>query len=608
MDDAIDSFQSKIENGSLKILENILNWTSLGIELDDLLVAAEKILISLVESGFKEKVKNRRKEIGGKRAGLQEVCELVLDEMFGELSYSVTQSYYELLGDIQKRLQDDFPGLSMGKKVSGDVTKFSLGVGEADQVLDALFSPDSPFPLAVDRVLIASRPRQELINVNRERFPDTVLRFCIKDIAKLPNTTFGNRFNKSVIDGADAIIFLLDLKKPEYSLKETCDAVAKESGILFNMTKRSVPTTLLFTRADELITAKVRRASSSFVLKEEDYKKFASAAIEEVEGIVDRCSESLACEENSWLNKQYKDISWLSLWWENDCALQRTLVDSGYKLRFEPSWLFTKVVDLVKVAEINSLPFEVERPIRVEVEDSTKPPFIVRIDSSHLGAVCNQIQWYLTENKEEVHGYVVQDKVPQILATDAYNYLVNLRAGLGHTSKSLIGGRFTINMLGLLKKALLREIPDFSAIFPRESFEVDISNLSESALSRIVKAFNCNPLAECKDLDEFAVVCENSNSVTQQVISDRCWDFLARYEVFRSLIDRVAFDLICDNYTIRAAIARICKTYTSYDRVIREIQGYFWEFFRYEHFSEACAYSFLGNMEKMLNKWFVMDL
>ena len=99
--------------------------------------------------------------------------------------------------------------------------------------MEVLFDPYAPYSLIIDHISIACRPRNELIEIAKEKSPDLPFRFCIRDTMGLTQKGIDAASTKDALEAAlnckaDAILFLLSLEDRDDTLTECCKALMEK--------------------------------------------------------------------------------------------------------------------------------------------------------------------------------------------------------------------------------------------------------------------------------------------------------------------------------------------------------------------------------------------
>lgn len=560
---------------------------------EELKKSLAQILGYMADLDFDKKVKERRDELKSGKAKLKlaEVRELVFEEMFEETPEEIKEDYHQWLAHvgrvIERRLRD-----AIGDALfSGGVVRYSLDAGDdGKKVLSALLDPKAPYSLLIDHISVACRPREELIQMAREKYEGLPLRICIQDTMGMTQEGIGAKDVSDALETAlnckaDVILFLMSLEERDDTQAECCKAVQEK---IEGLKKKGldIPVHVLYTKADRILENMIaKKNKDDLYISQKTYDANILAVIEELQAMVDEYSGMIPKEEVEWLSMRYLAES----------PILKALEDASLRRHFEPEGLFEKIVDCSMKTLQGMLPEGVTNPFFVTALDPDLPVVQVSVDPVKIGSIMKGMQRQLSMESSIVNEYVIPDKTPCLHGRSVECYWGKLQKGLGHTTWANVYGNFSINMKGLLRRMLTTYMGSFKTLQDHCAVALAADNLSDDELRKAVKFLTKN--------DDPALGDRNS-------ALERLYGFYQDYFMtptrFGLVVDRVAFDMSYGNDELKKKLHAIyCQT-PGYDRAMRKLQYYFRDFFGNEDFRRILAEELGSVMTDMVNKAFLV--
>ena len=203
---------------------------------------ARQILEAIDGFEFNKLVKEKRKELQGQKIKISDIRYMVFEQMWDELDEAIKEPYENWLSYLEKRVINELVAV-IGEKAFNDGEVLMLSTEDNDeyeygaQILEDLFDPFTPFGLIIDEIVLASRPRMEMLELSNNSSQDQPLRFCLRDTMGITQVSAEPTEIRSALDSAlnckpDSIMFLLSLEERDDVLKECCDALAEIRSIM----------------------------------------------------------------------------------------------------------------------------------------------------------------------------------------------------------------------------------------------------------------------------------------------------------------------------------------------------------------------------------------
>lgn len=599
-EDTMDAFDEKIFEQIIEPEEAHYHLGQIKDEicLDGLKDALAPVLDYMVENEFKAKVRKRRDEYKSKKVKLPEVREMIFEEMLEDMSEDIKAGYDEWLnklgGIVEERLLK-----SIGNEMCNqEMVQYSLDDGgKGINVLATLFDPYAPYSLVIDHILIACRPRKELIDIAKVKSPNLPFRFCIRDTMGLTQKGIDATSTKEGLEvalncKADTILFLLSLEERDDTLIECCRALVEKKEELMKKSNLDTSVYILFTKADRKVENLInKRNTGDLYIDEKTYTQNIQEVLADIENMVHEYADMLPQEEVGWLSMRYL----------KDSYILKSLEGDDRKQNFEPEGLFEKIVDYSMKTLRGTLPAGVKNPLFVTAIEPDKPAIQVSVDPEKIKAEIESMQYRLCHETEIVNGYVIDDKTPRLHGRSVYCYWNNLMIGLGHKTNASVYGNFSINMKGLLKRMLSNAFVSFAKFNDNSAVKFTADNLEDDMLMKVLKILSGNDELEAG---------MNPALGERNIALQRMYEFYVQYFMdesrFASLIDRVAFDLSYGNPELKQFLTNIYSNTHGYDGAMRKLQGSFKAFFGSDHFAKILISELDQVMTEMVNKSFII--
>lgn len=547
-----------------------------NISYKELQEALEPILSYITEDDFKSKVNQRKNELKSKRIKLAEVREMVFEEMFEKMPTDIKSKYTKWLEKIGEEIEIKLKHEIGTELFEGKPLQCNLeGDNNADSVLKTLFDPFAPYSLVIDHILMACRPRQELIDIKEKTksWNNLPFRLCIRDTMGLTQTGMSAASIKNALEAAlnckaDSILFLLPLDQREDTLSECCKALVEKKKELKERRNLDISVYVLFTKADRMVENLINKCGTGELYIDENiYRANINEVLRNLEKKVDSYVETFSLEK--------KKVSWLSMRYLKDSYLLKVL-EGDERKHFEPDGLFENIVNYSMETFRETSLVKDESSQLITVKDFDKSAIQVVVDRNKLEDQIKIIQNELSRNPSIVNEYLISDKTPRIHGRSVVCYWRNLAIGLGYKTNASVYGNFTINMKGLLIRVLNATLGSFDKLDNAVEFNVDnvdtIGNLS-------------NNISDLKEL---------------------CSKYFVEESRFAILMDRVAYDLSYNNPYLKERLTEIYCEEPDYDNSMRKLQKFFRNFFECSTFPKMFVEELSQIMTEMVNKAFII--
>jgi GTP-binding protein EngB required for normal cell division len=555
---------------------------------------------------FNERVKVKKKELEKQKVVMSTIRRMVFEDMWNELDPDLLVDYYKWLNSIGEEIMNMLNRLVGAGHGLGEISEYSVEQGDVlpygGLILQSLFDPFQPYSLVVEDIVLACRPRTELIEKADEDIP---LRFCLRDTMGLNQVDMDENSIKDALDIAlncspDSILLLMNLEERDDVIAECCDVIGEKIG---KAKKLDVPVNVIFTKADRIIGNIINKVEKTTVeLTQADYNRHIDTAINHMENSIDSYLKKLPQKSATWLSIRYLE--------ERIDPIQIALkaLGSDKLVKFKPEGLYQKIDEITRDTQTRILPKGMKAPVFVTAIDTEKPAVSLKVDGSLISDVFKQMQITLTEDKAVVNGYTITTNYI-INGRSVVTYYNKLQRGQGHTTRALVYGNFSINMKGMLNKILCNSIPDFATLYESEVVSTLIDNLEESEIDRMIEAFDAN-----HEITEFAFA--DINPAIFEGLSPKVRKSQKLHCIFRHyfnssdkyymVMDKVAFNLSYGNKRIQNTIDKVYNKPISYDATIREMQNTFKKIFASQAFADIIAEEIGAAMTELVNKMFII--
>lgn len=601
IDDTLDAFDETVFN---RIIEPEAANYHLGqirekISANELKQSLRPILDYMIENDFQAKAKTRKESFKGKKVKLQDIREMVFMEMIEEMPDDVSNRYRTWMKQVKQIVDENLREAITNQLYNQDMMQCHLEMNDyATTILTSLFDPNAPHSLLVDHIMIACKPREELIKTAHENYPGFPLRFSVRDTMGLTQTGIDAKstnegFEAALNYNADSIIFLLSLEERDDTLSECCKALITKSEDLH--TKRKLDTSLyvLFTKADRKVENYLNKCvDGNLFITQETYTKNIKDALISLENSVDTYASALQKEDVDWVSMRYVENSYIF------SSLNQ--LNDPRKNHFVPQGLFSKIVDYVMGTLTRSLPAGVTKPLFVSVSDPDQPAVQVHVNAGKIQLDIQDIQHRLCKEKEIINGYIIDPKTPQIHGRSVVTYWHNLAIGLGHITHASVYGNFAINMKGLIKRMLRDIFPSFATLDKNNVITFTADNLTDEVLLDVFKS-----LLETDDLTTGFNPALGERNIALQRLYDFYLQFFMNEYRYSSLLDRVAYNLSYGNKEVKQMLTAVYEYTPGYDKTMRNLQESFKTFFESPTFERILVEELAKNMTDMVNKSFI---
>lgn len=598
IEDTLDAFDKNVMDSIIEPEEAHYHLGQIKefISLESLKNALVPILNFMIAKDFKNKVRVRKEELKSKKVKLSEVREMIFEEMFEDMPENINLSYTEWLNSIGSVTE-----CKLKEAIGDEIFEEKMHQYHLDNkgvsVLEALFDPYAPYSLLIDHILIACRPRQELIDIARVKAPDLPFRFSIRDTMGLTQKGIDATSTKEALEvalncKADTILFLLSLEERDDTLSECCKALVEKKEELKKKSSLDASVYVLFTKADRKVENLInKRNIGGLYIDANTYSENIQDVLEVLENMVHDYANMLPQEEVGWLSMRYLKDSYILKALENDSR----------RRNFEPEGLFEKIVDYAMKTLRGTLPKGVNKPLFITARNPDKNAINVSVQSGKIKAAIERMQYSLCEETEIVNGYVIGKKTPRLHGKSVYTYWRNLTVGLGHTTNASVYGNFSINMKGLLKRMLTNSFSSFKDFDECRAIELTADNLKDSALIDMVKE-----LMGTDEIDLGMNPALGERNIALQKLYEFYIEYFTSSSRFASLIDCVAYDMSYGNPSVKKELREAYNVALGYDGAMRNLQAYFKKFFGSEQFEEILISELNQVMTDMVNKTFIV--
>lgn len=605
------------ENLDEEFIEKVFEPEDKAYHLKDLVPEIDlnemtAVLIPLLEEAdkakpsFYDRVAEKKKMYPkSSKKPIAEIRRMVFEdiiEALGENS-NIWKKYFGWLNGIGDTVKDKLQSVLGEIPAQDRIYEFDLGEVGADtkgaRVLRELFDPYKPYSLVIEEMTLISRPRRELIELNREDYP---LRFCLRDTMGLNQLEDGEAYIKEALDVAlstipDSIMLLLNLEERDKTLSESCDAIGKK---LKEASKLDVPVRILLTKADRIIESKVNANKEAVSIQLTDYENHILGAIEEVKNLRKPYLDMFPEQEVDWISLRYHE--------EKIDPIQLSLkaLESEHVRRFTPEGLYDAVYSAIVETQKRVLPKGFTYPVFVSVIDENKPAIGFEANEGLLMAEVSDIQNKLTTDKAVINGYQITDST-RIHGRSVVCYYNNLRQGRGYTTHAKVYGNFSINMKGLLFNLLSQYIPKFTTLYIAKVIKTVTNNIGTEDLGKLIGMMD--PDGHLTDIalkDVNPALIESIDDRNTQILHIIFKDYFENSDKYYSVIDKVAKGLSYSNKCIGDQIDAVYQMPISYDDTIRIMQAKFLEIFKEDNFCNLIAKEIGTAMTEMANKMFII--
>lgn len=574
-----------LKNALSPILEEIENKTP-GYE--------ERV--KLLKSGYK---KNPPKE----KVKISEIRRKVFDEMWDEVEEDFKSDYKELLDEIGNNLTDRLEALFETKLDENIIYEYSTRKDSdykyGGKVLEELFDSTMPYSLLIEEIVLACRPREAIIEENSEM----PVRFCLRDTMGLTQNDIGEGTIKDALDIAlncnpDSILVLLSLEERDDILERSMDAISTRFARAKTL---KVPIHVLYTKADKLIeTIIYRKPRKDVEIRQEDYDKYVSEAIKELEKKLDIYGHRLSIADWHWLSLRFKE--------ESMDPIQVALKGDEEALsHFTSEGFYKYIKGIVDESYHRIMPKGMDKPLFIQVKEIGKPAIQIKVKADAIADIITSVKRKLTEDKETYNRYLIIDEKP-IHGRSVVNYYHNLRIGLGYRTVANVYGNFNIHMKQLLTNVIKEFLDDFITLYERDAVQTIAENVDADEIQMLIKAFDEN-----EEISKEAYAGINPaiwEKVSEDVKLSQKLHLIFRYHFensdnYHKVINQVALRLSYQNEIIREKIDNIYMEPIPYNSIIHTMQESFYGLFEQAEFDNLLAQELGAAMTNEIEKMFI---
>lgn len=563
-------------------------------------------IIEGANPSFNARVRAKKKELEKQKVLIATIRKMVFEELWNALDSELLNDYYQWLDSIGEEITNMLNLLIGACNGIGEINEYSINQDDVlpygGTILQTLFDPFQPYSLVVEDIILACRPRVELIDMADKNIP---LRFCLRDTMGLNQVDMDNNSIKDALDIAlncspDSILLLMNLEERDDVIAECCNVIGERIG---KAKRLDVPVNVIFTKADRIISNIINKAEKETVeLTQDDYNRNIKNAICSMEKSIKRYLTKLPQDSATWLSIRYLEES------IDPIQLALKSINSNKLEKFKPDGLYNRIDAVIRDTQIRILPKGMKEPLFVTAKDAEKPAVSLKIDGRLIADVFKEVQHMLTTDKAIVNGYIIKTNYT-INGRSVVTYYNKLRRGQGHTTHAYVYGNFSINMKAMLNKVLCNIIPDFMTLYESEVVSTLADNLEESEIDRMIEVFDAN-----HEITEFALADINpvifkglpSKAKKLQKLHFIFRHYFSSSEKYNMVMDKVAFNLSYGNKRIQKTLDKIYNEPISYDATIRKMQETFKKIFASKAFADIIAEELGIAMTELVNKMFII--
>lgn len=469
-------------------------------------------------------------------------------------------------------------------------------------VLEELYNPDKPYSLVVETIYISCRPRNEVIDVMKQKNPCIPFRMGLVDTIGMTQEGVDEQSLSLGIDRAFAksvngIILLINLEEREDTIRSICEGINEK----INKLKNNSDIYILFSKGDKLAESKIDKKKYNLKTSQDDYDR-------EIEGILNEISDSVEAY-SKMIDSNIAGMRWQSLSYKHQDIDSRIIAirknnkfsdeeKVEYEKHFSPDGLFEFIINALYEQQLRLLPKNV-KPILLTVNNIKENPLKVCIFQDKLSDKLGEVSQYLSNNRAVVGQYkgIPDDSVYYHSTVTAYYY--KLKNGEGHTSRATVYSNISINMKMLIWSALSKHNLRLIDILNSGAIEILFDNLEDKELSNILKGINMD-----------SILMEKSNSNVQREIVKQYYLDLIKNNVDwigYQVLNRVSMSLSYDNKYIKSKIDEIYfMPGISYSDTFKRMQSKFRDIFGSEEFKLIICDEIAEVISEIVNRGFVI--
>ncbi len=569
------------------------------LNLDGLKEAIGTILNALNEADFEDKYKEKKTELKSKKPKADELRELVFDEIYESLQ-DEKADYIAWLDGIGTIVEERLKTTVGELLCNGEMLQYDVETDEGQKILRELFNPFSPFSLLIDYMSLACRPRKEVVDIAKQKYPDLPFRICFRDTMginqsgeeALDPTKIKESLEIALNCKADAVLYLMNLEEDDVTLEACGRALSEKQEALRDNGNLNVKFHIYYTKADRKIENIIsNKKDGKLYIDLDTYKENIGEALNIVEDMIQRYSQDIASE----------DVSWGSMRFVKDSYIVDAIDEADPRRKFfEPRGVFERMVDISMSTLLNTLPSDAN-PIFVDAIDPDAPAINVEIDKARVMSVISQIQESLANTKDIVNGYTISNSTPRIHGRSVNLYWNRLGVGLGYRTNAHVYGNFNINMKGLIKRVINDNFASFDVFDNQHAVSFKAKNLDDNIFKEAMQE-----LFGEGDLATGMNPALGDKAINEQRLYEYYCKFFKDPERYASLVDKVAYSLSYGNPEVRDLLHKIYFGTEGYDPAIRRLQETFKAFFGSAEFADILVSEFEKNISEMVNKLFIV--
>lgn len=294
-----------------------------------------------------------------------------------------------------------------------------------------------------------------------------------------------------------------------------------------SIARLGIPFHVMFTGVKDVVSNFVSKHVEDIIMvRQEDYDSQIGDAIRAIEEVIAECSDSWPVDGVSWNSIRFFD--------ENIDSVQKAVrkQDPSKLQHFKPAGFYSEIRKLVETTQ--KVLFSCSVDVSLGIGQLS-----VNLDGS---GIPEKVVDALTVSKAITHQYLLKNKVYAVMSHDVIAYYERLQQGQGYRCDE-----FKINMKGAVRRVLRDTIPSLTELFDSQAVQV------EDELR--------GPLRE----------------------------FFSQTEVYRRVLDRVAFRLSYGNPVVRDAIDKVYNEPAAFITTLFNMQEKFKEVFGTPEFRAAIA-------------------
>lgn len=600
VEETIDAIDEEAINKILEPVEGKYHLAEVKDQLDyeQLKAALAEILNALNDADFEDRYREKKTQLKSKKPKVAEVREIVFDEIFESLTQE-KDAYTAWLNGIGTIVEEKLHA-AVGENVfAGEMVEYNIEEEAGKAILRELFNPFSPYSLLIECINVACRPRTDLIEIAKKKYPKLPFRFCIRDtmgmnqgMAALDLNDIKESLEVALNCKADAVLYLMSLEEDDITLEACSKALAEKQEALRKTGKLNVRFNILYTKADRIVENMIsnNRKDGALVINADTYSENIETVLETLEKMIGRYSVGLSSDSVGYGSMRFVENS----------LIEKALENDDRRKNFEPEGIFDKISDMSMRTLLGTLPADVENPVFVDAKDADKPAVLMNIKYDLIQENVMKMRKLLCDTKDIVNGYIIPNSTPRIHGRSVNNYWNRLSLGLGYSTRANVYGNFSIHMKGLMKRVIYEGFPTFDSFDSKKAIDLTADNLEDDVLGIAMKELFGNDDLEAGMNPALGI---------RNIYLQRLYEFFKTYFEdpgrYASVVDRVSYNLTYGDPAVRELLDNAFYGTEGYDPAIRKLQDTFKNFFASNQFSEILTMEFELVMNEMINKLFI---